>query len=114
MLDKKFFNLTNPQKSIWDMEQFYKGTNINNIAGTVIIRQKVDFERLSDAINFCLKNNKSFSLKFKLKDGNLVQSFSNYKDQTFEFLKFRDEDELRTACIKFSENVFDIFNDINY
>ena len=37
MEDKEFFELTNPQKSIWYTEQFYSGTTVNNIctSGTV-------------------------------------------------------------------------------
>ena len=26
IMEKKFYNLTNPQKNIWNMEQYYKGT----------------------------------------------------------------------------------------
>ena len=35
-MKKDVFELTNPQKSIWYIEQFYKGTSVNSICGTVI------------------------------------------------------------------------------
>ena len=60
MKDMKFFDLSNPQKSIWDTEQYFKGTTVNNIGGTVIIKKKVDIERLNKAINLCLKTIKAF------------------------------------------------------
>jgi len=45
-MSKNMYDLTNPQKSIWLTEQFYKGTSIENITGTVIVSQKVDFKAL--------------------------------------------------------------------
>ena len=36
-------NLTNSQKSIWVTEQYYKESSINNICGTAIIDEQVDF-----------------------------------------------------------------------
>ena len=41
MENKKIYELTEPQKSIWVTEQFYKGSTINNICGTAIIKEKV-------------------------------------------------------------------------
>ena len=37
MENKELFELTNPQKSIWYTEQFYNGSNINNITETPIL-----------------------------------------------------------------------------
>ena len=31
---ENLYELTNPQKSIWLTEQYYKGTSVNNICGT--------------------------------------------------------------------------------
>ena len=43
IMEKKFYNLTNPQKNIWNMEQYYKGTAVNNIGGTVHLKKPVGF-----------------------------------------------------------------------
>ena len=51
MSEKEMFELTTPQKSIWMMEQFYKGTNINNICATLTINMDVDMEKLNKALN---------------------------------------------------------------
>ena len=32
-MKKDVYELTNPQKSIWSIEQFYKGTSVNSICG---------------------------------------------------------------------------------
>ena len=39
--------LTNSQKSIWVTEQYYRGSSINNICGTAIIEEKIDFEKFT-------------------------------------------------------------------
>jgi len=67
-MSKNMYALTNPQKSIWLTEQFYKGTSIENITGTVIVSQKVDFKALEKAINLTVKNNDNFKLKFTVKE----------------------------------------------
>ena len=47
---ENLYNLTNPQKSIWLTEQYYKGSNINNICGSLTIKQPLDFEKFKQAI----------------------------------------------------------------
>lgn len=53
-------NLTNSQKSIWVTEQYYKGSSINNICGTAIIDEKVDFEKLRESIEVVCKKTRQF------------------------------------------------------
>ena len=36
-MDKVFYDLTNPQKSIYLTEQYYSNTSINNILGTAVV-----------------------------------------------------------------------------
>ena len=51
-----YYDLTNPQKSIWSMEEFYKGSNINNICSMVMIKEEVDLDRLNKAVNIFIQN----------------------------------------------------------
>ena len=46
----ELYNLTNPQKSIWNMEKFFEGTTINNICASITILDKLDKEALKKAI----------------------------------------------------------------
>ena len=57
---KELYDLTNPQKSIWVTEEFYKGTSIENIAGTAMLSQEVNFDKLKEAINIFDKPDISF------------------------------------------------------
>ena len=59
---EEIYELTNPQKSIYLTEQYFQNTTINNICGSVLIRQKVNLKLLNTAINFFVKNNDSFKL----------------------------------------------------
>ena len=81
------FELTNPQKSIWMMEQFYNGTNINNICATLTVNMDVDMKKWNKAINIFVQNNKSFGLNFKIENGEIKQYFTELKDIEFECFK---------------------------
>ena len=59
-------NLTNAQKSIWVTEQYYMGSSINNICGTATIQEKVDFEKLEEAIRIVCQKHDNFWLKIKV------------------------------------------------
>ena len=50
-MEKDFYELTNPQKSIWYTEEVFKGTPMANITATVIISEEVNFKLLEKAIN---------------------------------------------------------------
>ena len=72
-------NLTNAQKSIWVTEQYYKGSSINNICGTAVIQEKVDFEKLKESIQIVCKKHDNFWLEFKLNEGNVNKCYLKKK-----------------------------------
>lgn len=74
------YNLTNPQKSILYTEQYFKGTVVNNICGTVLIHQKIDFPKLIQAIDIFLKDNDGLRLRLTL-DKN--QEFTQYVSEDY-------------------------------
>ena len=111
MIDREIFELTNPQKSIWMMEQFYKGTNINNICGTLTIEEDVNLEKLNEAINIFVQNNKSFGLNFRLSNGELKQYFKEIEPLELECIKLKDESDIKKLAQEITEEVFDIEED---
>ena len=90
MQEQKFYNLTNPQKSIWVTEEYFKGSAINNICGTALIRQKVNFDLLKKAINIVLENNDIFKIKFSLKNDIVTQYISDYVNSDIELLRAKN------------------------
>ena len=87
----ELYELTNPQKSIYLTEQYFQNTTINNICGSVIIRQNVNLNLLNDAINYFIKNNDSFRLRFKQVDSKVFQYFAANENYKFERLDIQDE-----------------------
>lgn len=107
-MEEKFYNLTNPQKNIWSMEQFYKGTNINNICGSLIIKQNTDLNLLNNAINLFIQNNKSFGLNFKEKNEELIQYFTTQEFEKFEIVALKNYKEVQNLAREITETTFDI------
>ena len=76
MEKKDVYELTNPQKSIWNTELFFSNTTVNNICVSGIINEEVNIEILKKAINLLVKENDSFRTKLIVNDSVPVQFFS--------------------------------------
>ena len=72
--------LTNSQKSIWVTEQYYRGSSINNICGTAIIEEKVDFEKLRKSVEIVCQKHDNFRLQLNIEDGEVKQVLSEPKE----------------------------------
>ena len=94
-MEKIFYNLTTPQKSIFLTEMFYKNTSINHICGTATIKNKLDFDLLKKAICILIENNDSFHLKFSLNNNEMVQSLD---DPNFDNIDIVDVSNLEEVC----------------
>lgn len=91
---KKLVNLTYPQKSILLTEQFYKNTTVNNICGTAIIDNVLDFDILNQAINVVVKENDVFRTMLTKKSGEIKQFKTEYKESKFEVIDIKDKSEV--------------------
>lgn len=94
-MDKKIYELTNPQKSIWLTEQFYNGSPVNNICGTVVIDQVVNFEILKQATYQFIKDNDSFRIKLFYNDkGEIVQEITDFEPFDIQITDVKNEEDL--------------------
>lgn len=109
-----YYDLTNPQKSIWSMEEFYKGSNINNICGTLTIKEEVDLDRLNKAVNIFIQNNKSFGLRIVEKNGEIKQYFTKEEYLELERVNLKDKKALDAFALDTCEHVFDIYGNRLY
>ena len=109
-MEKRLYNLSNPQKSLLLTEQYFQGSNINNICGTAIINNILDFESLEKAINEVIEKNDSFLTKLEKKDGTYVQFIKKYKYTKIEHVKLNSIDELSSLENSTLSKVFDIEN----
>lgn len=112
-MNKELLDLTNPQKSILYTEQFYNGTAINNICGTAIIKNTLDFEILKEAINIVAKNNASFNLKLVLENNEAKQFLQSFKPLDVEIVDLDSVEGISTLENKLMSHVFDIYSSSN-
>lgn len=104
----KLYNLSNPQKSIWLTEQYYYGTNINNICGTAIISNKLNFNILQKAINTVILTNDNFKLRFKKENNILKQYQENISHINIEIVSLKNKNEVSNLENKVLSRVFKI------
>lgn len=95
MHEKKLYNLTNPQKSIWDTEEYFKGSAINNICGTALIKENVNIRLLEKAILTTLQNNDIFKIKFSINNNNVMQYVSDYVNSDIVYLCAKNYKDLQ-------------------
>lgn len=107
-MEKNFYNLSNPQKALLLTEQYYQGSNINNICGTAIIDNILDFKILEKAINEVIKKNDSFLIKLEKKDGTYVQTIRDYKYSKIDLVKLNSKDDVSKLEKETLIKVFDI------
>lgn len=91
-----YYDLTNPQKSIWDTEQFYANTSISNIAGTLIIDDIVNFDLLKLAINLFIQKNDSMRIKLFMKNDEVKQYVSNFYPIDFKIYNITKDSDLES------------------
>lgn len=90
-MNKDFYDFTYSQKSIWDEENFFKKSPLNNIAGFLVINEEVDFKKLKKSILRFIKNNDNCRIKLKqVDDLSCVQYFEPFYDQDIEILELPD------------------------
>ena len=63
-MDQKKYGLTNPQKNIYLLENFYKGTQINNVCGTCIFHSVLNFELLKQSLYMLIQKNDNFKMHY--------------------------------------------------
>ena len=107
---KELYNLTNPQKSIWVTEEFYKGTSIENIVGIASFSDIVNFDKLKEAINIFVKTNDSFRLKFIRKDNDVKQFIDDFTPFSFETVNVKNDKDVKKLEEDFAKTPLDIFD----
>lgn len=106
-----YYNLTNPQRSIWLTEKFYQGTSINTICGYFSFNTKVNFTILKKAINEMVKTNDGMRLKVTQKEGNCLQYLEEYSPFDIDTIELSSEKEVRKTALKFANTPFFSEND---
>ena len=110
MENKDVYELTNPQKSIWYMEEFFKGSNINNICGNITINETVDFKKLKDAINIFIHSNDCFNIRILLDNNVPKQYLCEFGNLDFDIININSKDEIISIEKEMVSQTFNIID----
>ena len=101
------YSLTNSQKAIWYTEQYYKGSSVNTICGTIIVNEKVNIENMKKAMIYFAKNNKSFGLKFHVENGEPKQNL-DFKEPRINEIEIKSHKELEEKMDEIAKTPFKV------
>ena len=103
MLKKDFYELTSPQKNIWQMQQINeKNPSVCHILTIMQLKGNLNINLLEKTINIIIKSNDSFHIKF-LKEGNNLQQFFD-SDISFSIEKVElDSDDISSIIDKYKK-----------
>ena len=110
MQEKTFYNLTEPQKSIWQTDEFYKGTSIENITGKATIFEKVDFKKLEKAINLFIQKNDGFRLRIVKKENDIKQFVDDFSEISLEKVLIPSDRAIKRLENRMANYIFDTIN----
>lgn len=111
-MEKHYYELTNPQKSIWLTNQVFSDTSINNICSSMIINEEVNFQALQKAVNIFVEKNDSFRIKLVNKNGTIQQYFSEFIPFSIELVEINNEQEMKNledSLVSFKFNLIDSY-----
>ncbi len=103
-------NLTNPQKSIWYTEQYYKNTSVNNIGAYIYIYDNINFDVLKQTVNEVVKLNDNMRLKFKKENNFLTQYVTDFNPFDIDIIELSSIQEVIEKTKDFANIPFKIEN----
>lgn len=109
----KKYNLTSSQIRVlfeFDDKGNLVFTNNNIIWGHLKINQKIDFNRLIDALNYCFKKNDSMRTKLCKENDKLYQYFEKYQKMNFEIAPVNTEDDVKKLLNDTIDKPLEMFN----
>ena len=104
------YQLTKPQKNIWNTERFYQDTNICNICGSGLIKEQVDIELLAKAMKRLVLENDSFRTRIVVENGEPMQYFEDFKDFEIDVVEIESIEAFKTFKESFVKETFSILN----
>ena len=110
-MEKKLYSLTNPQKSIWYIEKYFQGTNINNICGTMTVKIPVDFEKFILAIKQFVRQNDGCRIRISKqpnKDG--IQYISPYQDFNIDIVDVQTPEQVTILANQMANSPFALYD----
>lgn len=107
----ELYPLTKPQKSIWNMEQYFGGS-IANITGSAIFTEAVNIPALQAALNRTVEQSDSLRIRIKTQNGIPMQYIGAYESFELETIAFGTEKEFAEWISILAKTPFDLNSDL--
>ena len=85
-------------------------SNKNIIWGHLKINQKIDFDRLKEALNYCFQKNDSLRIKLCKEDDKLLQFFEDYQKMHFQIVDVNTEKDVNSLKNIIINKPLEMFN----
>ena len=82
------YRLSEAQREIIQLEEYYENTSINNIAAMVTIKDNVKIEEIDKSLNNLIKRHESYRIKVRKLNSEYKQYIDEYKRKDFEYIDF--------------------------
>lgn len=109
-MKKDVYELTNPQKSIWFMENYFSGTTINNICSSGTIYGDINISLLKKAIYNVVRQNDSFRIHIISENSIPKQYISEFKEFKIDIEDIKNEEEIKQIEEKETKYKFEIMD----
>lgn len=110
----KKYNLSGSQTLFLLFQLLNRKKSDGNVCGSFTIQEKVDFEKLKEAINLYVKKNDSIRAKFCFTLLGFKQYFEEYKPFDIEIIDVESDEDVKAIEDKINHEVFPILNNKLY
>ncbi len=108
------FELTTPQKNIWNLQKFYEGTSISNNCGAIFFEKKCNHLLLNQAINKLIELQAGMRLRFREEDGHPVQYLIDYQSERFPSKHFESKATFEEYAHRYALTPFSLIDSPMY
>ena len=112
-MEQNKYPLSNPQKNMYLIENYYKNTPINNVCGTCIFHSVLNFDLLKKALYMLIQNNDSFKMHLDLKHGEVFQYLDESINYDIEIADITDISEVSNIENEFQKKIYNVFSNEN-
>ena len=104
------YRLTSSQKLLLYFQLLNRKNTNGNICGSFTIKEKVDFDKLKEAVNFVVKQNDSFRTRICFSGLSFKQYFKEYEPFDIEIIDVKKDEDVKKIENKMNHEVFSMLN----
>ena len=98
----EYFQLTTPQKNIWNLQKYYDDTSVSNLCGAIFYNEKRDNSLLEQALCMFIRNHSGIRLCFSENDESM-QYVSEKINEEIPIMTYASMDEFDRYAEKYAK-----------